>query len=228
MRIMIEQRSMKTARAVLLAAACSCAVSVSASIVYDNSSSSLNRSYSPGNGVEFGDEVFLAGTDRVITLFSFETFVSSNADNNQTAQVFLRLNDGLEISAGRRAPGTILATSPLFQLGLKGKDIPENHVWDGLTVPVGADSLTWSIVMNGIDSGEQVGLALYNPPTTGSSYNDIWQNTGTWDTFTFSTGDVANFGARITAVAVPEPSTIALATVGGAALLGMLIRRRRP
>ena len=42
-----------------------------ASIVYDNSTSDLNRSYAPtvANGTEFGDEITLAGTDRVINDF---------------------------------------------------------------------------------------------------------------------------------------------------------------
>src|SRR5205823_14353424 len=168
------------------------------------STTDLNRSYFAGNGVEFGDEVFLAGSDRTITDFRFETFLSSNANGNETGQLILRLNDGAALSPGRNAPGTELYRSASFPLTTGRGTI----VASGLSValPGGVDHLTWSVSINGVDAGEQAGLMLYNPPTVGTSFDDFWQNNaGTWNTFLVDGGaSPANFAARMTAV--PEPS----------------------
>src|SRR5262245_19114457 len=89
-----------------------------ASIVYDNSTTDLNRSYSPQpnpNGIAFGDEVFLTTSDRTITDFRFETFLSSSS-GNETGQLVLRLNDGPLLSPGRNAPGTAFFTSDTFTM----------------------------------------------------------------------------------------------------------------
>ena len=213
----------------VLSAGFLCSSAAFATVVYDNSSTEVLRTYSPGSGIEFGDEVFLAGTDRTITEFRFETFISANANGNETAQVILRLNNGAQLGPNRIAPGTELARSPVFALGTQIKDAPETHVWAGLSVPVASNHLTWSVVLNGIDSGEQIGLDLPNPPTPtiGSSYDDFWQNNaGTWQTMLIDAGTTpANFAARITAV--PEPSTIALGGFGALTLLGYLGLRKR-
>jgi len=205
----------------VLSTAILCSMSVHATVVYDNTSNSLNRTYSPGNGIEFGDEIFLAGTDRTITEFQFETFTSSNASGDETAQIIFRLNDGIN-----GAPNTEIARSELFPLGA-GNNTTETHVWSGLFVPLSADNFTWSVVFQGIDDGEQVGVGLYGTPFIGSSFDDFWQNDGgTWGTLLIDGGATpANFGAHVMAV-VPEPSTIALAGIGSVALLGFLLRRR--
>jgi hypothetical protein len=199
-----------------------------ASIVYDNSTTDLNRSYFPqnGNGVEFGDEVFLSGSDRTITDFRFETFLSSNASGNETGQLVLRLNDGALLSAGRNAPGTEIFRSDTFNLTTGRGTVAASGI--SVALPAGTDHFTWSVVLNGVDAGEQAGLMLYNPPSTGSSFDDFWQSTGvnTWNTFLIDGGATpANFAARITAV--PEPSTLVLSAFGTLALLGYLGLKRR-
>src|SRR5437016_9638411 len=107
----------------VLSATFVCSSAAFADVVYDNSSGTVLRTYSPGNGIEFGDEVILAGTARVITDFKFETFVSAGASGNETAQIFLRLNDGAALGPNRTAPGTELAHSPVFALGTASQNI---------------------------------------------------------------------------------------------------------
>ena len=224
---MINLSAQRATSAAVLSAALLGSTHGFASIVYDNSTTSLNRSYAPAaNGVEFGDEIFLGGTDRTITDFRFETFTSANPSGNETAQIIFRLNNGTALSSGRNAPGTELARSPVFDLGKAIAGANESHLWSGISVALGADSFTWSVVLNGIDAGEQVGLALYNAPTVGLNYADFWQNNGgTWGTFLIDNGAVAaNFAARITAV--PEPGTLALGALGGLALLALGFKRR--
>ena len=226
---MTKLSAKRATAAAVLTGAILCSTSAFASIVYDNSTTSLGRSYSPGNGIEFGDEIFLGGTDRTITEFRFETFTSSNASGNETAQIIFRLNNGANLGTGRIAPGAEIGRSPVFSLGQKIKNATETHIWSGISISLGAaDNYTWSVVINGIDAGENVGLALYNPPTVGLSYDDFWRNdAGTgWNTYLIDGGaTIANFAARITAV--PEPSTLVLGALGGAALLGFLRIRRR-
>ena len=196
-----------------------------ASIVYDNSTSDLNRSYAPANGVEFGDEIFLAGSDRVITDFRFETFLSAAPSGNETGQLIFRLNDGAVLSPGRNAPGTEFYRSATFNLGVGRQTVVASGF--SIAVPGGANNFTWSVVLNGIDGTEQAGLLLYDPPTTGSSYSDFWQNNaGTWQTLLVDSGATpANFAAKITAV--PEPGTLALGALGALTLVGYLGYRRR-
>jgi len=185
----------------------------------------LYRSLFGGNAIEFGDEVFLAGSDRTITDFRFETFLSSNANGGETAQLVLRLNDGPLLSPGRNSPGTEIFRSTAVGLTTGRGTV----VASGLSValPAGVDHFTWSVVMNGVDAGEQAGLMIFNPPTAGSSFDDFWQNNaGVWNTFLVDGGATpANFAARITAV--PEPSTLALGALGTFALLGYLGLKRR-
>ena len=68
---------MKTAilrATVLVATSLLCGASALASTVYENSASPPDKYYSPAgiNGIEFGDEIDLAGTDRLVTEFRFE------------------------------------------------------------------------------------------------------------------------------------------------------------
>jgi len=84
------------------------------SIVYDNSSTDLNRTYIPDvpNGTEFGDEINLGGTDRVITDFKFEYFLGATANGNETVQLFLRANDGPPITRTNPDNTTFQVPSP--------------------------------------------------------------------------------------------------------------------
>jgi hypothetical protein len=199
-----------------------------ASIVYDNSTTDLNQTYGP-NAVEFGDEITLAGSDRTVTDFKFEYFLSSNANGNETLQLRFYANDGPLINRTlpdgttmqSHAPGTLLYTSPVLSLqtGFNTADA------SGISIQV-PDDFTWSVTFNGIDSGEVAGLRVYDPPTVGSSFGDFWQkSSGTWNTYIFPSSTPANFAARVTAV--PEPTTIAYALLAGLSWIGYRGLKRR-
>jgi hypothetical protein len=198
-----------------------------AATVYDNSVNTLSRSYSPaavGGAVpEFGDQVFLSGSDRRITDFQFEYFLSASGATagNETAELFFHQNNG---GTSGIDPGTVLYRSGEFSLSTGFQTVAAQ----ALSVALPSSTFTWSVVFNGIEAGESAGLLLYNPPTVGSSFDDFWQKNanGTWSTFLVDAGATpANFAARITAV--PEPGTYALAVVGGLILAGYRRMKRR-
>jgi len=190
-----------------------------ASIVFDNSVNLLSppRFYSPGNNIEFGDQIFLAGSDRRVSDFQFDYFVSTNASGNELAEIFFYDNNG-----ANGMPSSLLYRSGEFSLGAGFQTVVAQQL--SVTVP---STFTWAVVFKGIDVGESAGLLLADPPTVGTSLSDFWvKNTdGTWATFLIDNGSTpANFVARITAV--PEPGTYALAALG-AVILTYASRRRR-
>jgi len=76
-----------------------------------------------------------------------------------------------------------------------------------------------SVQLSGLAAGQQVGPLLRNPPVIGESANDIWisDGAGDWALATIP-GASANFALEV--VAVPEPATVLLSILGGAALFG--------
>lgn len=157
------------------------------SIVYDNSTFYQNLFFGAGNGVEFGDQVELAGANRLVTDLSFEYFLSSSSAN-ETAELTLRSMSG-------DIPGAILYNSGSFSLSAGFHTVTAA----GLGMP-SPDSLLWSVRFDGLEGGEKAGLLLYDPPTVGSSFNDFWVLTnGAWQIFLLEDSK-ANFGARIEAV----------------------------
>lgn len=211
---MIKAKSHLSKSVLLLSASLALLNNASASTVFDNTATanSLNRSFSPGNGIEFGDQVFLSGSDRRVTDFQFDYFLSSTANGNEKAELFIYQNNG----AGGTAPGALLYRSGQFSLDKGFQEV----VAGGLSITV-PNTFTWSVQFAGIDLSEQAGLLLYDPPTIGASFDDFWvHNTdGTWTTFTIDGGaTAANFAARVTAV--PEPTTYAFAAFMALAWLG--------
>jgi hypothetical protein len=187
----------------------------SAEVVYDVSEPAnyLDRFYSPGNGVEFGDQVILAGTERLVTEFKFEYYWSSLSGNESASIAFYANN----MDAFPAAPMTQLFSSGLItDLATNAQGFGTLTI-SGLAIPV-PDTFTWTVILNGIDGGEQAGATLYSAPNVGSGWEDFWMRTdGTWATYMLDDGP-AHFGARITVI--PEPSTYALLAMAGLAAFG--------
>ncbi len=194
------------------------------SVVYDNSTTPLGGYLYSAN--EFGDEITLSDSsvDRWITNFKFEYFLGHNASGNEKA--VLRIYDGT--GTGITAPGALLFESDAASLvsGYRTGEIP------GLAdlyiqVP---QEIVWTIQFTGIETGESGGLLYYDPPTVGSSFDDYWEKTGSGWVLkqpTEGSGVVANFGAQVVAMPIPEPTTIQLGLLAGLTWVGSMVARRR-
>ena len=204
-----------------------------ASIVYDNSTTDLNLLAPASNGVAIGDEINLAGTDRLVNDFKFEYYLSGNAAGGETLQLTLYANDGLPaertvngVTRLAPSPGTVLYTSPVLNMQA-GFQTAEASAFQVL-VP---DTFTWAVTFQGLGAAEVAGLRVYDGPTVGTSFADFWQQSGgTWNTYLLPNDSLgnpvaANFAARVSAV--PEPTTLALALLAGLSWVGFLGYKRR-
>jgi hypothetical protein len=202
-------------------------------IVYDNSTTDLNRIVAATNGVEYGDEITLdpTTTQRTLESFKFEYFLSGNATGNETLQLFLRANDGPVITEpgpggttiAAHSPGTVLYTSPVLTLQSGFQTAEATPPANSVTL---TGDFTWSVVFQGLNASDVAGLRLYNPPTIGSSFSDFWlMNNGTWNAYSLGSGIPGNFAARVTAV--PEPTTLAYGLLAGLAWFGFRGFKRR-
>jgi len=220
---------------------------VCADIVYDNTTGVRTNAFSPNSQFHdavvrtFGDEVNLAGVARQVTQFvigyvgDFSTL--SSAD---TITLKIYANDGVNYSGpNSERPGTLLWQSNPFQLANGGNIL--TFAVPNIVVP---DRFTWAVTFSGATGapGSNAGLVFSDPPTVGGelnngkigSYNDIWiqtdpSNADSWALFSnLKDGQgnslPANFYASV--IAVPEPSTWALAVLGGG-LLWWAGRQRR-
>jgi len=187
-------------------------------VVYDNTSGTLvDSQFNPG-GFEFGDQITLGGSNRVVTQFQF-AYQLQGGDGNETATVRFYANDG---PSG--APGTqLFQSNPISISNTGGVFVAGNVMNLDVSVP---NSFTWSVLFGNV-TGDTVTTGIFNPPTVGSSDPSFYwiRQNGQWSKAPLGTGP-ANLYARITAdnVVVPEPSTGLLLAVG----LLALARRRRP
>src|SRR5438034_5593579 len=86
-----------------------------AEIVYDNSAvGGTNYFPASSNYVEFGDEVNLAGINRIVTEFAFEYFGDFTAQGDEQGRLRFYKNTGPEVQPGAFAPSTLLFDSGFF------------------------------------------------------------------------------------------------------------------
>jgi hypothetical protein len=206
-----------------LAAALACAVTTAqAQLLFDNTSTYLNRGYTPATGVECGDEIILdTGTLPAAQLsgMSFEYFNSGGNGNERVSLRFYNMGqDG--------KPGTLV-----YDSGLSGILPTGRHVvtLNGLNVTVNK-RFTWTALFTGVEGAEAVGFSLYSPPSVGQDFQDFWEyEAGTWTLKSLVSPAVGDFGATFNGTAVPEPGTIAwLGVYGvGAVLLAVARQRKR-
>jgi len=188
-------------------------------IVYDNSSTDLGQQYFPTpNGLEFGDQVSLLGTDRVLSQFSFYYFFSGATATTQSVTLRMYAN------SGTNAPSSPFYTSDPIPVGVGANGFNNQTINFPLssnlvTLP---DSFTWTVQFSSLGAGETGGLLLYGPPSQGSSFNDFWQKdgAGVWSLNQINNGNtLADFAAQISAV--PEPGFLALGGLGALLMAGL-------
>ena len=186
-------------------------------VVYDNTNTMLTDSqFNPGQ-FEFGDQITLGGTNRVVTAFQF-AYQLVGGDGNETATVRFYANDG---PSG--APGTKLFQSNPISISNTGGVFAAGSLINlDVRVP---NSFTWSVLF-GNTTGDTATTGIFNPPIVGSSDPSFyWINQNSqWSKASFGSAGPANFYARVTADVVPEPSTGLLVVAG----LLVLARRWRP
>ena len=208
----------RTLKAILLSAGlCFLPSFCFSATVYDNTLTDLGQQYFPTpSTLEFGDSITLGGTDRTLSQFSFYYFLGGAAASTQSMTLRMYAN------SGTNAPVAAFYTSDSLLLSLGGQTanitFPSSNL---ITLP---NTFTWTVQFSNLAAGQNAGLLLYGPPTTGSSFNDFWQksSTGAWSLNQINNGStLADFAARVTAV--PEPGVLALGGLG-ALLLGGLRR----
>lgn len=187
-------------------------------LIYDNSQNPLNSYFA--SQTEFGDQISPPGGGWIAETFTFEYF-ASGLSGNETAKVRFYANDGPLAAnvANSETPKTVLYESASFKL-ING-NIPVTITDLASLNVLLPKSFTWTITPTGVSGAEVFGLKLYDPPTVGQSFDDLWQVVGGEWQLKQIDGKVANFGAQL--IAVPEPSVVTLLGLGGAALL---LRRR--
>lgn len=191
----------------------------SASIVYDNTVNPLGEFFTDDR--EFGDEITLAGSEREMTEFTFETF-ASGIPSDTTATLRFYANDGSDVGVAT-APGSLLSGFESDPISVGSGT--ETHTLSGISIDV-PDTFTWTVEFSNVGNG-QAGLTLSSPVDVGGSFDDFWIKTdGDWDTFRFPDGNPdGNFTAQVTAV--PEPSTMLFGLLGGLMFVGYRLFNRR-
>jgi hypothetical protein len=211
-----------TSLAVGVVLATACPAKLVADVIYDNSKNDLVQRLLAEDGVWFGDQVVLAGTQRSVSTFSFEYWAENTTD--LSIDLKLHLNDG-PLFNGYATPGTVLFAydniNPLpntdrLTIRFDSSDWP-----GGLDIP--ANELTLALRFN--YSTGTAGVDIYDPPVVGSSYDDYWLMTPSgWQLSVNNNFPKVNIAMEIQAI--PEPTAAALGCLGLGVML--LLRKRRP
>src|SRR5438105_1563300 len=107
-------------------------------IVYDNSKTPTG--FYHDSRFEYGDEIVLAGHERLVTEFYLEMFSDYVATGDETAQIRFYANDGPQLTLPAPPPGTLLYE------GIK-VPIKPGYIKISITnITVGVpDSFTWTM-----------------------------------------------------------------------------------
>ena len=211
------------------------AASSAQTVIYDNSETLTTFRTDEGNGIEYGDFAIFSGTDRTLTTFQFDYFLSTGNSGNEFATVRFYALDG-PTEGGLTFPSSLLWTSDPVELSANRTAVGYSRRQIGdlsLTLP---DSIAWTVTFTGLEGTEGAGLLFAtdsNGPGANPTFLDPDLGTqqhftarrdadGTWSLLN-TDGVEDNLSVRFTAV--PEPTTWAL-MLGGLALFGLARRRK--
>lgn len=233
-RVRVKERvnNMKKTRAgnlLALVAGLGVAVSVQAQsdgseVIYRNDAVPISGLFAPTDrSVEFGDEIAFDGENRRLSALKLEYYSS---ESTGTIVIRVRQNDGDVVDPENlpttRKPGTIAYESEVISIGSRYNAIVIDEIPEPMIL---ANRVTVSVQLSGLKPDQNVGPLLRNSPTIGQSADDIWvsDGAGDWALATIP-GAPANFAVEI--MAIPEPSTVLLSILGGAALLSLAVGSR--
>ncbi len=199
-------------KVLLLAFALGGVVSAQAAVVYDDMSNLLGYYYSQFSGLEVGDNVTLAGTERVVNRFAVGVYSFSAGTADMRVRFYSATPDVNPIA--------IYDTGWMASTAIANGQQTLTFAVPNVVVP---DNFTWTVQYANPLGMTDIGPRMADPPTVGSSGNDFWQNNPPWVNYWFGGVPVANFMAQVNAEAVPEPASLTALALGGLALL----RRRR-
>jgi len=185
-----------------------------AAVVYDNTALAGMTKDGVFLLTEYGDEIALAGTDRWITQFDIGTYGDFPTNAVVTAVVRIYANDGTDALEGPHyayRPKTVLWESAPFTVKPGGQTASFSPL---IKAP---DTFTWTIRFTGVQqvAGNSIGPIVVNPIQIGAplangnmgSYPDYWRKDGTtddsWMIYLLSSGNPANFYAKVTATSEP-------------------------
>jgi len=180
--------------------------SASGAVVYENTLVVPN--VGAGTQMQLGDEITLAGTERTVTELQIGVNLQGHS-GTADFQAWIYANDGPD-----GEPGTMLWASEVMEaVPLSGDN--EFIVFDVPNVVV-PDTFTWT-QQNRNATPVAVNILLCDPPSIGSSDRNYgwFGSPASWGK---SAGIQwpANYMARV--IAVPEPTSILLLSLGGIAL----------
>ena len=199
--------------------------------IYNNSGSYNGTAFnSVVSGQQIGNEISLDGQTWALTQFQIQYDIVGSVSPNIALQVSLYQNDG-PLSSGYHSPGTLIWSSGTpyglnTTLGLYGLSYDQGVDW---TSPIYlAGNFTFIETYTGTDlSGLEIPLCNNPSGQPGTSYGDYWFNSGSGWSLNVATPP-GNANLVVNLEGTPEPSVMALSTLGGVLLLGVnQLRRKR-
>lgn len=204
-------------RGVLLALALAIGLGLlanAAEIVYDNSADYSGFDYESTN--EFGDEVILGGTARVVTEIQIEYYAQFTPQGDELGRVRFYSNTGPAWMGDTNyvTPAATALYEQTFRI-TNGYQVAVISVPD-VKVP---NSFTWTVQFLGISqssTNDRAGLLFYGTadggPSIGQSFDDFWERLPDgWAPLFRDDVPKNNFGARILAVANALPPRLTIA-----------------
>jgi hypothetical protein len=184
-----------------------------AEIVYDNSADYSGFDYESTN--EFGDEVILGGTARVVTEIQLEYYAQYTPQGDEIGRVRFYSNTGPAWMGNPDYPTP--ASPPLYEQTFQ---LTNGYQVAVISVPdvVVPNSFTWTVQFLGISqtsTNDRAGLLFYGAadgaPAIGQSFNDFWERLPSgWAPLFREDVPKNNFGARILAVASASPPRLTI------------------
>lgn len=186
--------------------------SANAAVIYDNVTT--DEGFFNDSLLETGDEITLAGPERLLTDFLFYYYGDFVATGDERARLRFYEMDGPVDPDGFSSPGTLFYESPVINLQPGTKNVEISDL--ALFVP---DTFMWAVEFSGLLAGEGIGLLFYDPPAVGSSDSYFWQEeNGEWVAVAVDeTGN--NFAAQALAVLALQITNVRSVENGAAVTL---------